>query len=192
MPNRKAPRKPSKLSQGKTPEMDNNAKTSGYEQPTVATDRNPHQDKAVDYDANKPSGEPRRRPKVPRAAQGKFVDGDAKKPSAEPQASPEILQKAQNYEQPTATTNMNPRKDKAVDSDAKKSPAERQRWLEILHEAQDFVTKFSMGLIRMLAPLLSTFLVLFFLFNIVRAAFESACKIPFVPYISDSYCQKSC
>ena len=131
MLNSKAPRKASKMSQGKAPEMDNGAKTNGYEQPAVATNRNSHQDKAV--------------------------DGDTKKPPAEP-----------------------------------------QRWLEILREAQAFVIKLSMGLIRMLgtlfvtlAPLLSTLLVLFFLFNILRGASESACKIPFVPYISYPYCQSS-
>src|SRR2546430_2740631 len=112
MPNSKAPRKPSKLSKGKAPEMDNDAKTSGYEQPAVATNRNPHQDKAVDSDANEPP--------------------------AEPQASPEILRKAQDYEQPTADTNMNPHEDNPVDGDAIEPPAEPQASPEILRKAQDY------------------------------------------------------
>lgn len=144
----------------------------GTNRPAVATNRNPNQDKAVDRDANEPP--------------------------AEPQASPEILWKAQDHEQPTAATNMNPHKDKAVDDDTKRAPAEPQLRLEILREAQDFATKLSMGLIRMLgtlfmtlAPFLLTLLVLFFLFNILRAVFESACKTPFVPYISCPYCKSS-
>ncbi|ERF74876.1 hypothetical protein EPUS_03260 [Endocarpon pusillum Z07020] len=150
--------------------MNNGAKTTGYEQPAVATNRNSRQNKAVDCEANEPP--------------------------AEPQASLESLLKAHDYEQPTAATNMNLHKDKAVDGDTKQPPAEPQRWPEILREALNFATKLSVGLIRMLrtfvvtlAPFLSTLLVLFFLVNILRAAFESSCKIPFVPYISYPYCQ---
>ncbi len=276
---------PSKRSQRKAPKVDNGAKTSGCEQPAVATNRNPYQDKAVDRDANEPQGEPQASPAILQKAQDyeqftavtnmnlhkdkadksdtkkplgepqalpailqkaqdyklpttttninlhkdKADDGDTKKPLREPQASPAILQKAQDYKQLTAATNnntwkplRNPRalkailkkaqdykqpiaatntnlfKDKADNSDIKKPLAEPQRWLKILRKAQDFVTQLNMGLIRMLgtlcimlAPLLSTLLVLFFLFNILCAAFESACKLPCVPYISYPYDQSS-
>lgn len=149
-------------------------RNKGYERPIAATNMNPHQDKAV--------------------------DGNAVEPPAEPQASPEILPKVKDYGQPTAATNMNRHQDKTVDSDNKKPRVKPQRWPEI---AQDFLTILNIGLNRMLdifgildtlfvtlAPLLKV-LALFAVINIFRIAFESACKIPLVPYAFGSYCQSS-
>ena len=110
-----------KLSQGKAPEMDNEAKMSGYERSTVTNNRNPHQDKAVDSDANEPPGKPQRGRKVPRAAQAKVTDGDTKKAQGEPQRGPKVPRGAQV---------------KVVDGDTKKPRGEPQRGPKFPRAAQ--------------------------------------------------------